>query len=93
VFIPSFLFVALLNPLIPKMRKSPLMSAFLDAINVAAVAVIAAVLVEMGKATFHDWRSMVIALAGLIVVFVFKKLNSAYLVIGSAFVGYLLSLI
>jgi chromate transporter len=93
VFIPSFLFVALLNPLIPKMRKSPLMSAFLDAINVAAVAVIAAVLIEMGKATFHDWRSMVIALAGLIVVFVFKKLNSAYLVIGSAFVGYLLSLI
>ena len=36
IFLPSFLFVALLNPLIPKLRKSKIMSAFLDAVNIAA---------------------------------------------------------
>src|SRR5690606_24795993 len=33
IFLPSFIFVALLNPLIPKMRKSNAVAAFLDAVN------------------------------------------------------------
>ena len=37
IFLPSFLFVLLLNPLVPKMRKSKLLSYFLDSVNVAAV--------------------------------------------------------
>ncbi|HEY0899597.1 MAG TPA: chromate efflux transporter, partial [Sphingobacteriaceae bacterium] len=36
IFLPSFLFVALLNPLIPKLRRSKVMAAFLDAINIAS---------------------------------------------------------
>lgn len=93
VFIPSFLFVALLNPLIPKLRRSPALSAFLDAVNVAAVAVIAAVAVEMAKNSITDWRAVLIAALSLLMVFVFKKLNSAFLVMGSAVLGFLLSLI
>lgn len=93
VFLPSFLFVALLNPIIPKLRKSKMMSAFLDAVNVAAVAVIVAVCVEMGLDTLMDWRSVLIAILSLIIVLRLKKLNSAFIVIGGAFAGYLLSLI
>jgi chromate transporter len=90
IFLPSFLFVALLNPLIPRLRKSKVMSAFLDAVNVAAVAVILAVCVEMGKEAVTDWRTALIALAGLAVAFVFKKLNSAYIVLGGAGLGWVL---
>lgn len=93
IFLPSFLFVALLNPLIPKMRKSKMMAVFLDAVNIASVAVIIAVCVEMGKDSLTDWRTIVIAVISLLIVFVFKKLNSAFIVIGGSIAGYLLLLI
>ena len=90
IFLPSFLFVLILNPLIPKMRQSKWISAFLDAVNVAAVGLIVAVVIEMGMETLTDWRMIVIAVAALVTVFVLKKLNSAYIVLGGALLGYVL---
>lgn len=93
IFLPSFLFVLLLNPLIPKMRQSKIISAFLDAVNIAAVAVIVAVCVEMGKESITDWRAILIMAISLIVVFGYKKLNSAFIVFGGAILGFLLTFI
>lgn len=93
IFLPSFLFVAILNPLIPKMRRSKLFGAFLDAINIAAVAVIIAVCIEMGRDTLTDWRTIAIALTSLVLVFVFKNVNSAFIVAGGALLGYFLTFI
>lgn len=93
IFLPSFLFVALLNPLIPKLRKSALMAAFLDTVNVASVAIILAVCVEMGKNAIQDWRGLTIAVAGFAAAVVFKNLNSALVVLGGAVAGYLLHLL
>lgn len=90
IFLPSFLFVLLLNPLIPKMRKSKPTSAVLNAVNVAAVALIVAVCYNMAQETLSDWRSILIGIASLLVVFVFKKTNSAYIVLGGALLGYAL---
>lgn len=90
IFLPSFLFVAFLNPLIPRLRKSKAMSAFLDTVNIVSVAIILAVAVEMGKETFLDWRTVVIAVLGFVITFYFKKLNSAFTVLGGAALGYLL---
>lgn len=93
IFLPSFLFVLILNPLIPKMRKSKIIGAILDAVNVAAVVLIVAVCVEMAKDTLTDWRTILIGVVSLIIVLVFKKTNSAFIVLGGAIVGYLLTLI
>jgi len=93
IFLPSFIFVSILNPFIPKMRKSKTFSAFLDAVNIAAVAVIIDVCIEMGKDTLTDWRTILIALISIVGVFVFKKMNSAFIVIGGALVGYILTLV
>ena len=93
IFMPSFIFVAILNPLVPKMRKSKVIAAFLDAVNIAAVAVIVAVCIEMGKDTIVNWETIVIAVASLVTVFVFKKLNSAFIVVGGSLLGYLLTLV
>lgn len=93
IFLPSFLFVLLLNPLIPKLRKSKIISAILDAVNVAAVALIVAVCIEMGKDTLTDWRTILIAILSMIIVFRFQKLNSAFVVLGGSILGYLLFLI
>jgi len=92
IFLPSFVFVLILNPLVPKMRKSKIIGAILDAVNIAAVALIIAVCFEMAKDTLTDWRTIVIAISSLIVVFVFKKLNSAFIVMGGALLGYILTL-
>ncbi len=93
IFLPSFIFVGILNPLVPKMRDSKVISAFLDAVNIAAVAVIIAVCFEMGKDTLTGWRTIVIALLSLASVFTFKKVNSAFIVVGGALLGYLLYLV
>lgn len=93
IFLPSFIFVLILNPLVSKMRKSKIISAILDAINVAAVALIIAVCIQMAMETLTDWRTQVIAIASLLVVFTFKNVNSAFIVLGGAFVGYLLTLL
>lgn len=93
IFLPSFAFVALLNPLVKIMRNSELFSAFLDAVNAASVAMIVAVCFEMGKDAVTDWRTILIAIAGLFVAFGYRKINSIFVVLGGSFVGYLLSLI
>jgi len=90
VFLPSFVFVALLNPLVPLMRRSRLFSAFLDGLNIASIALILSVCITFGKETMTDWRAIVIAGVSGIVVFGFRKVNTALVVIGGAFAGYAL---
>ena len=92
IFLPSFLFVLALNPLIPKMRQSVWLSAFLDAVNVAAVGLMVAVLINLGRQTFVNWQGVVIALLALVASVRFK-VNSAWIVLGGAVLGYLLSLV
>lgn len=90
VFLPSFLFVALLGPLIPKMRRSKLMGWFLDSVNVASVAVMASVLWSMGLETLTGWRPVLIAAAAFALTFLMKKNSAVILVIGGSVAGYLL---
>jgi chromate transporter len=93
IFLPSFIFVALLNPLVKKMRNSKLFSTFLDAVNVASIAIIISICLEMGKDTIIDWRTILIALLSITILFNYKKINSAFIVFGGSLVGYLLTLI
>lgn len=90
IFLPSFLFVALLNPLMPALRRSKLMSAFLDAVNVVSVALILFVCTKMAVSAVADWRTIAIAVAGFAVSMLFKKLNSAWVILGGAVLGYVL---
>lgn len=91
IFLPSFVLVALLNPMVKKMRNSVLFAAFLDAVNVASVAIIAAVCFNMGKDAITDWRTILIASLSIFIIFGYGKLNSALVVAGGAIMGYLLS--
>lgn len=90
IFLPSFLFVALLNPLIAKLRQSQIMSVFLDTVNIASVALILVVCIDMAQLSISNWRSSLIALCSFAVSFLFPKLNSALIVFGGALLGYLL---
>jgi chromate transporter len=93
VFLPSFVFVTLLNPLVPRMRRSKEFSAFLDGVNAASVALIVAVCIIFARETVTDWRTMLIAVLSLVVTFGFRKVNTVFVVVGGALAGYVLLLL
>jgi chromate transporter len=93
IFLPSFVFVAFLNPLVKLMRNSKWFSLFLDAVNVASVAIIVAVCFNMAVESISDWKTLLIGLLSLGIAFKFRKINSVFLIVGGSVGGYLLSLI
>lgn len=86
IFLPSFLFVAALGPLIPRLRESALLASLLDGINVAALGLMAAVTWQLGRAAVVDWLTALLALIAAVLLWRFK-LNSAWLVLGGALVA------
>lgn len=68
IFAPSFLFVSLLRPLVPRLRDNPWSAAFLDAVNAAAVALMAVVTVELGAAVLVAPVPIAIGLASAVAV-------------------------
>ncbi|MEO6978309.1 MAG: chromate transporter, partial [Mucilaginibacter sp.] len=93
IFLPSFVFVALLNPLVKKMRGSKIFAAFLNAVNVASIALIIVVCYQLGKDSINNWRATLIAVASICILLKFKHINSAFIVLGGSITGYLLLLI
>ncbi|MEM7366963.1 MAG: chromate efflux transporter [Bacteroidota bacterium] len=91
IFLPSFCFVALLNPLIPKLRTSPWSAAFLDAVNISAVGIMLAVLMQMGYQSIFapfDWKALVVLLATTSFFFGQKRFGSMATVLLGIVLGY-----
>ncbi len=86
IFLPGFVFVAVIHPIVPRLRRFRLTSAFLDGVNVASLGLMAGVTWQLGRAAVVDWYTALLALvaAGLLLRF---KLNSAWLVIGGGAAG------
>ena len=91
IFLPSFVFVAITNPLVPRMRQSPVMGALLDGVNAAAIGLMAAVTWQLGRSAIVDWLTAVLAIVAAIVL-VRWKINSAWLVIAGAIVAVIVRL-
>jgi chromate transporter len=86
IFLPSFIFVAMSNPVIPRLRNSAWASGLLDGVNVASLGLMAAVTVQLGIASLVDPLAVILAPVALALLFRFK-VNSAWLVIGGGLVG------
>lgn len=89
VFLPSFVFVALLHLFMKKLKSATWFVAFIDGVNIASVALILMVCSQIGIESITNWRSVTIALASLILVFGFKRLNTAFIVVFASLTGYL----
>ncbi len=90
IFTPAFIFVAIVNPLIPRLRRSRPASNFLDAVNMAAVGLMLAVTIKLGYAALVDWKTALIAGLSVLAVFGMKKINTAGIILASAVLGYIL---
>ena len=86
IFLPFFIFVAISNPLIPRMRKSTWVGGLLDGVNVASLGLMAAITWQLGRASLIDLPTLLISLLsfGLLGRF---KVNSTWLIAGGAIIG------
>jgi len=89
IFLPSFIFVAALGLVLPRLRRSRWMAAFLDAVNVSSVALMAAVTVKLSVSTLTSWPAWVIAVAAAGAGLRWR-INPTWLVLGGAVIGWAL---
>jgi chromate transporter len=101
IFLPSFIFVAVSAPLIPRIRRSAWISALLDGVTAASLGLMAGVTLQLGASL--PWQAppgqgiqgfpvdpvvVALLLASLLLLFRFK-LNSTWLIAGGAAAGLL----
>jgi chromate transporter len=86
IFLPSFILVAVSGPLIPRLRRSRIAGAFLDGVNVASLALMAVVAVQLGRAAIIDVPTLFIAILSSLALFQWR-INSAWLVLAGGGVG------
>jgi chromate transporter len=89
IFLPSFVFVALTSPRVDRLHCGAWTRAFLDSVNVASIALIIAVAIQLGRGTLTGPWQAVIALAGAVVI-VTTRANLAWIILGGALAGALL---
>jgi chromate transporter len=86
IFLPSFVFVAIVYPMVPRLRGSAWMSAFLDGVNVAAIGLMLAVTWQLGRSAVIDGPSAALALVATILLLRWR-INSVWLIAGAGVIG------
>ncbi len=92
IFLPSFVFVVISNPLIPKIRNSVWASSLLDGVNASSLGLMAAVTVQLASSSLTDFYAAVIAIISLALLLRYK-VNPTWLIAGGALAGFLFSAI
>jgi chromate transporter len=93
IFLPSFVLVILTAPLIPRMRKSRVMGAFLTGVNAGVVAAILVTLVDLTQAALRTpdgaaISPLAVALAVVaLALLVRTKINATWLIVAGGIVG------
>jgi chromate transporter len=86
MFLPSFVFVALTHPLVPRLRQSVWLGALLDGVIAASLGLMAAVTLHIARASLVDVPTVVLALLAAAAL-LRLRLNTTWLVIGGALAG------
>lgn len=89
MFLPGFVLVAVTQPLIPRLRASKVASALLDGVVAASLGLMAAVAASLARTTLVTPLPIVLFVVALAVLLRWR-INSAWLVVAGAAVGWLL---
>ena len=92
IFLPSFIFVALTHPLVPRLRQSERARHFLDGVNVGALALMLVVSIRLARQSLDDWFVISLFVLAAIVLIRYKP-NTAWLVLAGATAGLLRQLV
>jgi chromate transporter len=86
IFLPAFVFVALSGLALPRLRRSATAGAVLDGVNVASLALMAVVTVQLTRTAVVDPLTVGIALVSALALLQFR-VNAAWLVVAGALIG------
>ena len=86
IFLPSFFYVALLAPVLFRLRQSAWIAGFLDSINVCAVALMGGVTFRLAADALRGWPSWTIAGTSFAVI-LWWKVSPAWVVVGGGIAG------
>lgn len=86
IFLPAFILSAVSAPIVPRMRSSKSVGAFLDGVNAASLALMAVVTFQLARVAVVDPTTLALAFAAAIALFKWK-LNSAWLILAAALIG------
>jgi len=86
IFVPSFVMVSALEPLVGRIRRSPWLAPAVEGVAVAALGLMAGVTVDLGRTAVLDPLTGLLAMAALAVLLRWRP-NGAWLVAGGAAVG------
>jgi chromate transporter len=89
IFLPSFVFVALSHPFIPRMRQSPWLAALLDGVIAASLGLMMAVTLLIGRTSLVDVPTILLAVISLAML-IRLQINPTWLVVGGALAGLVL---
>jgi chromate transporter len=89
IFLPSFLMAGAVGALADHIRKSKLAAAFLDGVNAAAVALMASVVLVLGRTSLVDGWTWSLGLVSVFLLLRFK-INATWLILAGAAIGILL---
>ena len=86
IFLPAFVLVAVTHRHVAGLRANPWSAGFLDGVNAAAVALMASMLLTVGRDAIVDIPTLLMAL-GAIMLLVRMRVNSAVLILVGAMLG------
>jgi chromate transporter len=86
IFLPAFAFVAACGPFVPRLRASRPVGAFLDGVNVGALALMAAVMLQLSRSALVNAPTAALFLASVAVLSVLR-VNAAWLVLAGGLLG------
>lgn len=86
IFLPAFVFVALIGPIADRLRNRPLTAALLDGVNAAALGLMAAVSLQLGVSAIRDPLTAALA-AGTVAALAWGRVGSVPLVVAGAAIG------
>lgn len=87
IFLPAFVFVGLSGWIVPRLRNSSGMAAFLDGVNIASLALMVFVTYELGRTALVDWITFFLFLLSAALL-ICSRINSAWLIIGGILAGF-----
>ncbi|MCY4027496.1 MAG: chromate transporter, partial [Acidobacteria bacterium] len=89
IFLPGFVFVAVTQPIIPRLRASALMGGALDGVVAASLGLMLAVTWQLAQAAITDAATAGVAASAAVILVVWKP-NSTWLILAGAVAGWLL---
>ena len=86
IFLPAFVLVAASGPLVPRLRRSPAARAVLDGVNVASLALMLVVTMQLGREALAGPVGIAIAVASAVALLRYG-VSAAWLVLAGAALG------